>query len=178
MIDFNTYKPIIKSWIDTETSLTSIRAEQNAPQPAKPYLTFRLSSSIQVHEDAIGAPNSSGVAIISGNREFTLEVQGFGSGVLQVLSILLDSRNKPTINEYFTDNNLVLYDAGVILNITDLEESEYTERGSVEFFFRIGSEINDTIGLIESTEISGLFLEPDLSTISVITLDLNTLTVL
>lgn len=173
MIDYGTHDNIIKAWIDAQTGLTAVKAEQNAPQLVKPYLIFKLTTSEQVHEDYISPPDSAGDSTISGNREFTIEVQGFGPGVIDKLGTLRSSRNKPTVQEMFRDANLVLVDAEPLLNITGIEDSKFVERASVDFLFRVNSEMTDNIGDIQSVQAEGTYLNPDLSTITV---DLITIT--
>lgn len=178
MVSFESLRAPIKSWITARTGLLAIVKEQNSPQPAKTYCTFKFSSSEKVYEDSISAPDALGVATICGNREFQLEVQAFGPGANTALCKLRDSIQLPSVRISLRLSGLLIIDAEPIIDITSLEDNSYIEKANCDFRCRIASSETDTIGAIEAVEIDGSLRNVDNSTASVVSIDLNTVSII
>lgn len=150
MFNFSTILGGIYDWLYAAAGITVIKAEQNIVKPATPYLTFRIASIVQVGEDYISEPNSSGKATISGTRDFIIQVQGFGDGVILKLETARSALQQPAVIAALTTSKIVIFDRGAVENITGIDESEYEERASLDISGR--SELitsNVDVGLIK-----------------------------
>jgi len=178
MVAFETLRAPVKSWITARTGFAAILKNQNSPQPAKPFCTFKFSSSEDIHEDYIGAPDSLGVATICGNREFQLEVQAFGPGANTALCKLRDSIHLPSVRISLRLSGLVLVDAEPVIDITSLEDDSLVEKANCDLRIRIASSEADTIGAVESVEIAGSLQNIDDSDAVIMSIDLNTISII
>lgn len=170
MIDIALLKDNLFDWVDSVTSYGDskiIWLDQNVPRPEKPYIGMRITPFVQVGQDYVGHPDNAGDANINGNREFTLMIQHYGVGSVQVLENLRSSLQKPTIQESLREDGIVFVDRLDISDISELFDNEYEERATMDLLFRIAQSITDNVGVIESTNIEGTYYAPDLSTITI-----------
>lgn len=130
-------------WVSGNVSRPTIWADQNSPRPAKPYFTLKITPVVQIGEDHVSSMlDVSGVDKyrITGDREFTLMVQGIGYGAIQKLSNLRDSLNDPVVTDALRSHDIAYVDSEDILDITELEDSIYVERGSLDVVFRTSTQ--------------------------------------
>ena len=81
MITWKTVRDALRFWANTETTQDVIWAKQNGIQLEYPFLTLNIGALNRINIDYQGAPHStSGISIISGDREFMLTVESYGVG--------------------------------------------------------------------------------------------------
>lgn len=151
-----TLQTLIKSLVGAETL---IFADQNAPRPALPYWTMRVSTRRSVGEDwySQGVDNS-GDQTVYGSREVTVQVQRIGPGSDEKCQDLIDNLSKTTVQEQWQIAGMSLYDnsdAGHIPFKLDNEQLE--QRSSVDLFVRFGVKLLDRVGAIQYVNIAGEF---------------------
>jgi hypothetical protein len=162
-VDLSTIKTGLWTWAKTEAGIPEAQvvwAEQNSPQPNTPYVTLRIASLVKVGDDYIPMPNASGAVKITGNRDFTLGIQGFGPGSLGILETLRGSLAKQSVKETFYAAKIALVNTEDVLNITELVETRFQERGSLDVFLRTYSEVTDNLGAIEKVEVTEEYYDP------------------
>lgn len=165
MITIATIQKALYDWATLITTGRVIWAEQNSPQPVSPYFTLRLSSFRQVGEDFITSPNAAGKAVVFGNRDFTLGVQGYGSDVIQNLIKLSTSLNRPTIQDSLRVAGIVVWDRTEVSNITGLDDTLYEERGTFDVQLRISDSVDDTIYTIDKVSGTGTYKNANKETV-------------
>ena len=136
MFDFTEIRTGIVEWILSVTAKKGIMADQNSVKPADTHFIYRLNSIMQVGEDYLSEPNSSGLASLHGHRDFTCQILGFGSGVLALTETLRSSLQIPAILDALRVRKIVTFDRGPVEDITGLDETQYEERSSLDVFMR------------------------------------------
>ncbi|MCK5609861.1 hypothetical protein KAR91_48765 [Candidatus Pacearchaeota archaeon] len=164
-LDFDTIKTTLATWALLNTGCTKvIWADQDAPQPYNDdqlkkkyaYITLRYALTEQIGEDHTAQPvDVGGVSIISGNREFTLFIQVKGKNAIAIMNQLLDSFQKYTVQQTLWAGKVAYVDNFPIQNITGLDDTRFIERASMDVRLRTWSEIEDTVGIIETVEVTG-----------------------
>ena len=158
MIDLSTIKNALYDLIVDATSLEVVWENQNNPyrQDSKPYFTCMLSVINSINHDYMSPPNDSGVSTFTGDRELTLLIHGFGTGIVEITSGL---RDKLQMKKYLTmldEAGLAFVDSMPVNDITGLYGSEFEERSSFDVILRtLTQNDDDTIGLIEIINAEG-----------------------
>lgn len=146
-------KESIRQWIldNKDASILSVvYAQQNAPRPAKPYITLLVTPVTRKEHAHISAPNSSGEAIIENEAEIVASVQCYGDNALSLLDSLRNTLEKQTVRD-------ALRGAGTpyirtLNGVSDLTEqvgTNYEPRAGVDLEFRAVITVTDTVGVIE-----------------------------
>jgi len=147
-----TLKETIYSIIQPLIGETTIWLDQNKPRPALPYVGIKVSPFRAVNGDHYGAPNSSGVMSIAGDREFTLNIQRYGDDSITKLIALTNAMRKWSVIASFNTAKIAIVDTA--MPATDISYSldglKFEIRAAVDFRFRTKSYIADDVGLIET----------------------------
>lgn len=138
---------------------TLIWMEQNKTLPQLPFTAMKLSSRRQVNKDHHGAPNSSGVSVVKGDREFTLSMQrhqAYGAdSVTELLQSVSDKLQLTTTVNKFMAKKISVYDVGSVTDISALlDKTTFEKRAALDIFMRVKIAQNDTVGIIESVSVS------------------------
>lgn len=136
---------------------TTIWLDQSTPRPALPYVGMRINNRIRVKSDHYSDSDDDGVITISGDREFTLNVQRYGPDSVNVLDSLADNLRKITVIEAFAAKQIaVIETTGQALDISFSQDGiKYEPRASLDLRFRIRSAIADTVGYIDTVISNG-----------------------
>lgn len=89
-LNFATVKLNLYQWAITvvPVGMPVIFYEPNAPRPTVPYVTLYLNSIVSVGQDWTEAEaDSMGTVDMKGDRQFTLQVQGYGGDPLSLIHI-------------------------------------------------------------------------------------------
>ena len=161
MIDFNAVRISLQEWIVRNSGLPDNKVvfeDQSAPRPAKPYISMKVSSIVDIgQEDARGSIDDDGDSIFTGNREFTLGMSSYGDDALNVLSMLRDSFNSPTELQTLRDNGVVFVDQLLFTDITELLETIWEERGQFDILMRTTSLSTHQVGIIDRVFIDSTY---------------------
>lgn len=171
MIDWNAVQLALWTWVDGVDSGTVIWAEQNAPIPDGAFATLRLASLVQVGQDFTAPPVETGPGTdvfesdITGNREFTLEVQTFGADAFGRAEAIRSSLQRVSVLDALRAAGIVFVDRLGITNVTALDGNRQEERAAVDILFRAAQVQTEELPVIETVEVeSAKYLSPDGST--------------
>src|SRR5690606_20309846 len=133
---------------------TVILANQNAPQPSKPFWMVRLQSTGAYGMAEHGAPNATGVAKVIQTKRLTVNVQRFsdvrGSSFEKLQDFKLNLE-KPSVRDAFAAQKTVdndTTDIQVVAALLDNAKSE--DRASIDAFIGYRASTTDNVGLIEA----------------------------
>jgi len=170
MIEYDTIKKGFYDWAVAVTGKAVIWENQNAPKPDLPYITLFMTSIQRVGDDyQATSANGSGVIEITGNRDFTLQVQALGEGAIVALESLSSSLQMPTVLETLRNSCIVfVQNITPIQDISGLWDSQFIPRGMIDFQFRTASETTDTPGYFDQVSGEGKLNDASGSTITTI----------
>lgn len=153
MIDFAVLREALYSWATSVLgSNPVVWYYPNAPRPQEYYTTLFLSNMIIVGQDYVGQPTDSEIESISGNREFTLTAQSYGGDVMGRMETLRTSLQKPSVQAALRASNIVTINSDAVIDLTDIVNTGYEPRASVDMHFRIAQTTDDENGLIQAIE--------------------------
>lgn len=128
-----------------------IWADQNASRPALPYCAIKVQSMRVINHEHYQDPNNVGVQTITGDREFTFNVQRFGVDSAITLQSFVDSLKKTTNIDKFIAKKLPLVRTEAVTDIASLLDKAVIEpRASVDVIIRLKSVLTDSVGYIDS----------------------------
>lgn len=149
-------KAAIYSWVNSCACRSVIWANQDAPAPARTYITLLISRIAAVGRDYVSPPDSAGTSRVQGNREFTLSLQAFGDSAIQDLMDLRDSLETVSVQQALADSGLAIVEHQQIQDVTFALGSTLEPRAVFDVRFRAGSEIvDDGTGFIQIVEYDG-----------------------
>jgi hypothetical protein len=162
MITKATIQAGIYSWgIAVLPSVPIIWSDDNGDRPSTTYISFKL-------------PTIKGVGVdieldteVVGNRDFVLATQSFGSGAMDNLETLKMSLSKISNILLLRAVNIAIVSQGSVNDISMLLDSRWEERAQCDFNFRFAQIDSDDSGAIQHINIEKDFYRPDLSTITV-----------
>ncbi len=164
MKDLNTIENAIYTWEQTVLpTIPMIWFHRNAPRPNVPYIAMHLKTINSKGVDAY-IPKTDEIV---GNRDFILMIQGFGSGSQGFMETLKTSLEKPSIQLYLSQNNLVFVDRMGVNDISEVVDSRWEERNQLDVIMRFAQVETDVEPKIEHSNIEKDFYRPDLNTITV-----------
>jgi hypothetical protein len=157
---YATIRQALYDWVDGELGINTIWQHPNAAQPAKPYVTLKMGPTQAQGWDYHAPPDEvNGVSVIKGDREFSVEVQVYGTvqptGENQAMSFaeqLSGSLQKPSQVALFTAAGCAYVNRIALTDLTGIGGTEFEARVSAEFLFRMAQEDTDTVGVIETVD--------------------------
>lgn len=167
MITQDTIRDTLHDWIDANTTGLNaiVRLEQNNPRPALPYVGYRISGLDKIGHDYVERPEDLQEARVSGNREFTVEIQHFGSGAIDRLEGLRSSLEMPAQRVLFDAQGIAFVDDLGITDISQLLDTRYEERALLELRFRVGTDYTTITGQIDTVKIDKTFKDAEGTTV-------------
>ena len=160
-IDLNTVKNSLYAWAVSVSPVGTpiIYWQPNAPRPTIPYLTLFLQSVVSIGQDwASGAADVAGVINQKGDRQFTLSIQAYGGDPLTLLENIRTSLQKQSVLDTLRAGGIAFYTATTINDITDLVDSKWERRASLDVLFGIGQVYTDAPGFFDEAEITAVIL--------------------
>lgn len=163
-IVFKTLKNALYDWAvsNVPVNMPVVYYYPNAPRPTVDYVTLLISSVNQIGWDYVPMPSdNSGIVEQVGDREFIVTVQGYGGDPLTVLENLRTSLQKQTVLDSLANKGIVFVNWYTIQDITDLVDSRFEQRATMDILFRIAQEYFDNLGVISQTEIEEIIFNVD-----------------
>jgi hypothetical protein len=168
MIAWGALKTAIYDWVSTETAITTIWANQNAPQPDTPYITLniiagpvKLGLDDDMVWDSVGAQ-----FILAGQRRFTTSIQAYGNGSLSAMSNLLGSIDKPSVHDGLSTAKLAIANTPAIIDLTAMLSTAFEDRRGMDVEFYTVDNTAITLSYIDKTELEGFLTTPKGSVIN------------
>jgi len=155
-IDFMVVRTNLYVWASSNipVGMPAIYYYPNAPRPTVDYITLYLSSIDQIGWDYVQGPLAiDGIAEQVGDREFILTVQGYGGDPMTVLQNLRTSLQKQSVLDSLRVNGIVFVSWFPINDITDLVDSRFEQRATMDIRFRIADVYSDNSGVISTVEL-------------------------
>ena len=162
-IDFMAVRTTLYNWAvaNLPSGMPVIYLYPNAPRPTIDYVTLYISTISQVGWDFTQQPLADdGIAQMIGDREFILQVQGYGGDPVTYLQNLRTSLQKQTILDTLRSNGIVFFNWAPISDITELIDSRFEQRATMDVFFRIADVYTDNLGVINTVELQEVFENP------------------
>ncbi len=164
MTDWDAIEDALYDWAFAQLGGVFVMwAEQNAAPKSNPYATLRLSSTTRVGEDFSGAPDSgTGIADLTGNRDFMLEVQTLGAGAKANIEKLRASLQKTQVLAALRADGVVFVEEVAQNNITEVVAgtTKYEAREFLDLMMRTASVDTDDVGVVEHVELTEKVLDP------------------
>lgn len=132
-----------------------IFADQNAPRPALPYTTLKLSGFRRINKDHYSDPNNSGIQTVKGDREFTVNIQHYGTQDAESLLNDVAGKLQLTTNiDKFMAKKISCFNTGVVNDLSTVINNTMIEsRASLDIFCRVKSSMTDNVGIIDTVNI-------------------------
>jgi len=165
MISFLTLQDAIYDWINGQTGKECIWQFQNAPVPDKEYFALRLMSFVQQGDSAITPSTVQTPAneqdIITA-FDFTLEILGFGNGIVEDTVNLKSTLNRQDIHDELITGGVIAWnDTNAVLDISGIDNDLNEERSSYDVMMRTVDVVTDIpFGLIEIVNAEGTYKQP------------------
>lgn len=157
-LNFATVKLNLYTWASSvvPVGMPVIFYEPNAPRPTVPYVSLYLNSIVAINQDwTESRADSLGTVDMKGDRQFTLQVQGYGGDPLTVLENIRTSLQKQTVLDNLRANGIAFYQSLTIGDITELVDSQFERRAQLDILFGIAQIYTDTPGYFDEVEIEG-----------------------
>jgi hypothetical protein len=155
-LNFNTVRQNLYIWARAviPSGVPIIFYEPNAPRPTTAYVSLYLNSINAVNQD-YSDPEATGIGVTAmrGDRQFTLQVQAYGSDPLTLLEDLRTSLQKQSVLDTLRANGIAFYQSLTINDITELVDSRYERRAQLDILFGIGQIYEDAPGYFSTIEV-------------------------
>lgn len=163
MIDNDTIKKAFYDWVFNFTAVPVVWANQNAPQPVRPYIVLNLQTGLPIGHDFYSKVDpDSGLASLGGILQVTLAIEAYCKNSFFVLEELSRS-------VYIEEPSYTLREAGItflnrlaINDLTGLDDTMFEDRSRMDMAFLIGSQIdNINVGIIQRVEGTATYKKED-----------------
>lgn len=163
-ISFNTVRTNLYNWAvaNVPVGMPVIYYYQNAPRPTVDYVTLYITSTVQIGRDFTQSPlTTAGTSAMIGDREFTLQIQAYGGDPITILENLRTSLQIVTVLDSLRAQGLVYVDWLAINDITDLINSRYEQRASMDLRWRIAQQYTEQAGAISTANVHETYFDSD-----------------
>lgn len=161
MINYNSLEDFLYNFTNQITGgQVVVFEQQNAPRPPKPYLGLQILNISKIGTDWQAPVDSNGDSYHLGDREMELQINYYGPGGLDKLEDIRTRYKEFEFRKLLYDNNVVFVNSSFIMNTTELLQSEYEPRHSMDITLRFTNQRVNPIdkfnkGLIETIELEG-----------------------
>ena len=163
-IDFNVVRTNLYNWAiaNLPSGMPVIWLYPNAPRPTVDYVSLYIATVTQIGWDWTQGPlDDTGISKMVGDREFVVQAQAYGRDPVTVLQNLRTSLQKQTVLDTLRANGIVFFNWGAINDVTELIESRFEQRASMDINFRIADIYTDNLGNIDTVVIEEIFKDPN-----------------
>ena len=150
----------LQSIIQTQSGVTTIFANQNAPVPDKPFITLLLTTTNKLGHD-VSSQTSDTQETVTGQRELDVSIQAFGDTSYQILLDLQDSFESVGIRESLAAFGLVYVSNEAVTNADETLETTIEHRALMSVLFRTDSTKIYNNGIIEQVDTTHTIYNPD-----------------
>lgn len=150
----------IKKHVPEHVTVTFAEAlsGKDGPRPNPPYVTIKVISGPRPRGfDELRREAGTSNFTVSGMRQYTLSIQGFGMGIRDELSDLVSKMDDPYAS--IERKGIGIVDRGDVVDISDLMETGYERRAQLDVIFNAAKNLPSSIKPIERASISGTLKE-------------------
>lgn len=162
-IDFNQIRTYLYEWsiANIPIGMPSIWLYPNAPRPIVDYVSLYIATIDQIGWDYTQDPlDDTGIAQMVGDREFTVQVQAYGGDPITILQNLRTSLQKQTVLDSLRANGIVFANWFSINDVTELVDSRFEQRATMDIRFRIADIYTDNLGVIDTVVLEEIYKDP------------------
>lgn len=156
-INYETVKKALYDWMISVIPLNMpvIYWQNNSPRPEIPYVTLFLNNIVMRNQDwTQPRVNTLADANMKGDRQFTLSIQVFGTNdPLTILENVRSSLQKQSVLDTLRTNGIVFFQSLNIADITEILETQFEKRASLDVLFGIGQTYIDNLGFFDHAQI-------------------------
>jgi hypothetical protein len=168
-LDWTAIENALHAWLAASTGLAAanvIWSNQSNPQPARPYVTMKMLDLGHVGRDALthaydptAVPRAELTTTVDGRRELTIAVQVFSAsttGAATARALLTKAQTAlslPGVQSVLSAAGLAILNEGRITDLTELLETRWQSRASVDVQFNCVDSAQETTGFIESVDL-------------------------
>lgn len=159
-INFETVRTNLYNWAVTNipSGMPVIYLYNNAPRPTVDYITLLISTCTTIGWDWTENPtDDSGISNMVGDREFTVQIQGYGGDPMTVLQNLRTSLQKQSVLDTLNAVGIVSVNWLGISDITTLIDTRFEQRASMDILFRMADIYTDNLGVIDTVVLEEVF---------------------
>jgi len=167
-IDFSLVRTYLYNWAvaNIPSAMPVVYLFPNAPRPTVDYVSLYISTITQIGWDWTQDPlDDFGISKMVGDREFTLQVQAYGGDPMTVLQNLRTSLQKQTVLDSLRVNGIVFVNWFAINDVTELVDSRFEQRASMDVLFRIADISTDDLGVIDRIVLQEVVKDPTGTTV-------------
>lgn len=155
---YTEFKENIYAWAAANVGITVIYADQNAPRPDENYITLRLSTIVSIGHRNYQSPDSiTENRVVKYEDELTASFQSYGVDTVNTLQLLKESLQKESVMYDLLNMNIAVRREENIRNVSSLVDNIIEEHWSYEVTFGIANTFSENVGVIEDTEIAGVY---------------------
>lgn len=161
-INIETVKTNLYNWAKAQLPVNYpvIMFYENSPRPPTNYVSINITNYAEIGQDYTPRPlNNAGNVTQVGDREFTVQIQAYGGNVFDILETLRYSLQKQTVLDTLRVNGIVFVQQFPIQDISELVNTLFEKRTSMDILFRIGQSYSDVLGTIATVEVEEEFLQ-------------------
>ena len=146
----------VKSRVDDWVQV--IFADEPGTRPKNPYVTIKMISgprALGSFDELLSIANSTKYTV-SGMRQFTLNLQGFGTEAIDILDRLQSLLDDPATGLFLrAESDMAIVSKGAVTDITELMETGYEPRASMDIIFNTSRNVEVDPSSIETVAIGG-----------------------
>lgn len=152
---------LYKKWAETYSGFPlAIWDYNNAPRPARPYISLAINSLIQHGFNEVLPPNISGISSIKAQSTLILRVNAYGSNELVGIDAIDALENlKLSISKFevrgLFDDSVSFFSVLNMTNLSQIINTGFEGRASMDTGWLVATTINDDVGLIEHVIANG-----------------------
>lgn len=147
----------IYDWVSANTTGTNriLWRNQNVSRPEVPFIDMSINPISKEAHDFVFKPEDGQDADVKGNRRFTLNIQHFGQGGYDRLNGLRNSLETTAGREKLTDAGISFIDDDGILDLSELVDTRFEPRYSMDLFFYFMEIYTTDTGQIDTVKVGG-----------------------
>lgn len=145
---YNAFAPIL-------APIVLIHADQNAPRPAKPYVTMSVARVSHPPFPTEGPLNAEGKVVMTEQLRFQMELMAFGPDAHGILSQVASKVRYPSQVQRIHELGLSIATVGEPIGLTAYRGAQAEEQASLEIAGYATTSGQDVLGLIEQVQGSG-----------------------
>lgn len=157
--------PVEQAWFEfvrdntSTVGLTVLFARERGPRPDKPFVTLNFIAGPDplFDFDEVRRNVAREKFEIAGMRKYTVSIQAFGDCAVSILEELQIKLESPNVVSTFrqSDADIAVVGRGSITNVSELMETGYEERASMDVTFNSAKQIDVDVKTIEVVEYEG-----------------------
>ena len=135
---------LLFDWIQLVTSYADekiIRANQNGPKPADPFITYQVISAVPHDFSRIDETEGAGAYEVDSKDtrryDVTVDINAYGTSGLTEMQRLTQSNTRADVKQLFRDTGTSLLGSDNLQDFTDVGDTKYVPRYQGEFQFYV-----------------------------------------